>query len=101
MQNGFKTHFSSDIQFATFIKCAIGLSFIPLDRLQEGLDILHELGVALPKKYHKFVDKFLNFRPSSSKPSKNIVAPTRRTGRVCGRALLIQPFLSPHGHLQL
>ena len=61
MQKGFKTHFSYDIRFATFIKCAIGLSFIPLDRIQDGLDVLHGLGVALPRKYHGFVDKFLRY----------------------------------------
>ena len=59
MDNGFKTQFSKCIEFATFIKCAIGLAFIPLDQLQEGLDILYNLGTKLPKKYARFASKFM------------------------------------------
>ena len=46
--NGHKSTFSTDSNFATFIKIAIGMAFVPLGRLQDGLDLLYEIGISLP-----------------------------------------------------
>ena len=45
MENGHKTTFSNSKDFAACIKWIIGMSFILLDRLQDGLDVLFDLGV--------------------------------------------------------
>ena len=59
MDNGQKSSFSKCIEFATFIKCAIGLAFVPLDRLQEGLDIIYNQAIKLPKSFITFLAKFM------------------------------------------
>ena len=46
--NGHKSTLSMDSNFATFIKIAIGMAFVPLGRLQDGLDLLYEIGISLP-----------------------------------------------------
>ena len=59
MDHGQKSSFSKYIEFATFIKCNIGLAFVPLDRLQEGLDVLYNLAIKLPKNFTRFLARFM------------------------------------------
>ena len=59
MDHGQKSSFSKYIEFATFIKCNIGLPFVPLDRLQEGLDVLYNLAIKLPKNFTRFLARFM------------------------------------------
>ena len=48
--------------FAGFVRASIGLSFVPLDRLEsEGLPILRRMGKQLKKRHQSFATDFLKY----------------------------------------
>ena len=63
VDSGLKSDFSKKeySEFAAFIRGAIGLSFVPLDRLSEALSILNQMSKQLKTRHQSFSKDFLSY----------------------------------------
>ena len=64
VDNGYKSDYNKKefSDFASFIRACIGLSFVPLDRLEtEAMSILRNMAKQLQKRHQKFANEFLDY----------------------------------------
>ena len=64
VDSGLKSDYSKKEyqEFASFIRASIGLSFVPLDRLEsEAVPILHNMAKELKKRHQSFAHNFLSY----------------------------------------
>lgn len=58
---GYQSHYRENLSVSTLVKATIGLPYVPLPRLKEGLKILKEMQTQLDSKHAKFGKTFLSY----------------------------------------